>query len=431
VTRVTWIVLRFAVALSVIAFLASVGAQAETPTVLIGADSIEYAGGDPPNCFGPSILYDYGDPSIRARIKLQLAAMAAAGLQSLRVFFVYDYNTSENQFFVPARSGRLEEPFRSNLVNYLTDIRAAGLTRVTLTFDPRYSADPGHRFGPYDPSTFEASWGLIHDTRPLVKQYGPADTRIDLLNEGAPFLNGPDARIDWVGRMYTRYVDAFGADDVGVSAAWGSSLSGLVQVLRGTGEPLPRWFDVHPRYEYETALDDLHRWDDELTAAGVDQPFVIGEVKYNDADMARALAELATSARHQVEEVMEFPALLSGVGGQPSCINPPYRIDAYQRALLGARTSATLKGTVTNKRSTLIGPNARSVTALESGSYTLSVSDQTRRRRFVLTGPGLTRSTTARFRGRKFWHLVLRPGMYSYGPASYGGAATFEVMTDT
>ena len=208
-------------ALAVLACSMSLGVQAAQPKMLIGANSIEYGGGDPPDCFGPSILYDYGQPSVQAKVRKQLAAMAAAGLQSLRVFFVYDFDVAENQFFIPARSGKLEEPFRSNLISYLKDIRAAGFSRVTLAVDPRYSADPGHRFGPYEASTFEASWGLIRYTRPLVKEYGPPDTRIDLLNEGAPFLSGPDARIDWVGRMYTRYVETFGASDVGVSAAWG------------------------------------------------------------------------------------------------------------------------------------------------------------------------------------------------------------------
>jgi hypothetical protein len=63
-----------------------------------------------PDCFGPSVLYDYGQRDTRLKVRQQLAAMAASGLESLRVFFVYDYDTSENRFFIPARSGRLEEP---------------------------------------------------------------------------------------------------------------------------------------------------------------------------------------------------------------------------------------------------------------------------------------------------------------------------------
>ena len=97
--------------------------------------------------------------------------MAAAGLETLRVFFVFDYDTSENPFFIPAKSGKLEEPFRTNLVNYLRDIRAAGFRRVTLAFDARHSVDPAARYGPYDPATFEATWALIRDTRPLLKEH--------------------------------------------------------------------------------------------------------------------------------------------------------------------------------------------------------------------------------------------------------------------
>ena len=417
-------VVRVALSLLVLAFVMSLPAGAADQPILLGADSIEYGGGDPPNCFGPSVLYDYGRATVRAKVRKQLAAMAATGVESLRVFFVFDFDVSENQYFIPARTGRLEEPFRSSLISYLADIRAAGFRRVTLTFDPRYSADPGHRFGPYDPSTFEASWSLIRDTRPLLKQYGPADTRVDLLNEGAPFINGPDARIDWVGRMYARYVDAFGADDVSVSAATGSSLTGLVQALRSTGKPLPRWFDLHPRYEYTTALDDLRLWDAELTAAGVTQPLVIGEVKYNDADVARAVAEFAKTSHHRVEELMEFPAITPGVGEQTRCVNPPYRIDAYAQALRGALPPSTLRAVVARNRTTFLTPYGRGIQALESGSYTIIVDDNSKKRRFVLSGPWVARSTTAKFRGRRVWHVTFSPGTYSYG------SNTFEVLTD-
>jgi hypothetical protein len=122
-------------------------APAVDPPILLGANAIQYSGGTPPDCFGPSILFDYAVRDTRVRVRQQLAAMAAAGLETLRVFFVYDHDTNENPYFIPAKTGRLEEPFRTNLVNYLSDIRAAGFSRVTLAFDPRPSADPTGRFG--------------------------------------------------------------------------------------------------------------------------------------------------------------------------------------------------------------------------------------------------------------------------------------------
>ena len=192
-----WSVMAAVVVAAAVALTAASPATSVDPATILGANSIEYAGGSPPDCFGPSVLFDYGVRNVRSQVKDQLAAMAAAGLTSLRVFFVYDYTTAENQYFVPAQSGQLEEPFKTNLIHYLSDIRAAGFRRVTLAFDPRFSADPGHRFGPYDPASLEASWGLIRDTRPFLKQYGPADTRVDLLNEGAPFLPGLTPLVRW------------------------------------------------------------------------------------------------------------------------------------------------------------------------------------------------------------------------------------------
>ena len=113
---------------------------------------------------------------------------------------------------------------------------------MTLAVDPRYSTDPAARFGRYDPATLDETWGLISDMRPLLKQYGPAETRVDLLNEGAPPPSGADDEVRYIQTIYTRYVEAFGADDVTVSAGFWVGLGRLVAVLRSAGKPLPRWF---------------------------------------------------------------------------------------------------------------------------------------------------------------------------------------------
>ena len=394
------------IAVVILCLTVSSGIGATDPPVILGANSIEYAGGDPPNCFGPSILFDYGVRDIRPRVRNQLAAMAAAGMKSLRVFLVFDYDTSENPFFVPARSGRLEEPFRTNLANYLSDIRAAGFRRVTLAFDPRQSVDPAARYGSYDPSTFEATWGLIRDTRPLLKQYGPSDTRVDLLNEGAE--TGRPELGSWVARMYPRYVDEFGAEDVTVSMGFWTGAARLVETLRSTGRPLPRWFDVHPRYTASEALEDLRRVDADLDAAGLSQPLVVGEEKYNDAVVAQAVAQFMQTSGRAVEEVMEWPADTVGLGGQSRCINPPYRIDGYAKVLLGAAPSTTLTALVTDRRTSFLTPQGTPVTALLSGSYTIVVTDRSKKRGFAFAG----RATTRKFTGRATWRVTLTPGLY-------------------
>jgi hypothetical protein len=390
------------------------GARATSPPILLGADSTEYTGGTPPNCYGASILYDYGQPGVRALVWNQLAAMRAAGLESLRVFFVYDHDLSENPYFVPAATGRLVEPFRSNLINYLSDIRRAGFLRVTLAFEPRPSVDPAERFGPYNPATFDESWSLIRDTRPLLKQYGPTDTRVDLSNEGAPSDYLTQQVSNYVTRMYSNYVNAFGSDDVTVSAGFWPGMQHLIDALRASGKPLPRWFDIHPRWHYDTALADLRATDAQLSANGLAQPLVIGEEKYNDPEVARAIADFQRTSSRSVEEVMEWPLEIGGGdpgNAQQRCIDPPYRIDAYASGLKGAAPPTRLTAVLSDHALSLRTPYGQNVTALEAGAYTVTVSDRSRLRGFYLD----RKRTSIRRPARALWHVTLRVGTHRFG----------------
>jgi hypothetical protein len=388
-------------------------ARASTPGILLGADVIDYLGGDPPTCYGPSLLYDYGQPRVRALVRSQLTAMHAAGLESLRVFFTLDGDLTENPFFVSARSGRLEEPFRTNLVNYLDDVRAAGFRRVTLAFDARYSVDPAGRFGAYDPATFDETWSLIRDTRPLLKQHGPDETRVDLLNEGAPgdYLS---AQVEnWITRMYANYVDAFGADDVTVSAGYWPGMQRLIDALRASGKPLPRWFDLHPRWLPGDALEDLRATDAQLAANGLQQPLVIGEEKYNDSVNAEEIAEFIRTSSRRVEEVDEWPLEHGGgesAASQTRCISPPYRIEAYAKALNGSAPPNQLTVTLSDHKFSFVTPYGQPVTALEAGRYTVVVVDTSSHRRFSFAG----RKTGLRYRGRAKWLVTLSPRSYVY-----------------
>jgi len=390
--------------------------EAEPTPPILGVNVIEYTGGDPPNCYGPSVLYDYGQPGVRALVRDQLGAMRAAGAESIRLFLTYDRDTSEAPYFVAARSGRLEEPFRANLIAYLSDARKAGFVRLTLAFDARGSVQPAQVWprNDYEPATFAESWSLIRDVRPLLKQYGPPETRVDLLNEGAPGEYLSDQVSSWISRMYANYVDAFGAADVTVSAGFWPGMGRLVEALRASGKPMPRWFDVHPRWVPEHALQDLRAIDAELAANGLSQPLVVGEEKYNAPDVAAAIVEFTRTSPRQVEEVMEWP--LEHGGAEPAnqqtrCISPPYRLDAYASALKGTPPSTTLIATVSDRAFGLRTPYGQPVTALMSGSYTVLVTDTSRRRGFLLG----SHHTTAAFHGKAAWRLRLSPGVSTFG----------------
>jgi len=423
---------RLALLAATLAALVAGGAvEAELSSPILGVNVIEYAGGDPPNCYGPSVLYEYGQPRVRALVRDQLGAMRAAGAESIRLFLTYDRDTSEGPYFVAARSGRLEEPFRANLIAYLSDSRAAGFLRLTLAFDARGSVQPAQVWprNDYDPATFDESWSLIRDVRPLLKQYGPPDTRVDLLNEGAPGEYLSDQVMSWISRMYANYADAFGADDVTVSAGFWPGMGRLVQALRASGKPMPRWFDVHPRWVPEHALQDLRAIDAELAANGLSQPLVVGEEKYNDPGVASAIADFARTSPRRIDEVMEWP--LEHGGAEPAnqqtrCISPPYRLDAYASTLKGASPSTTLIATVSDKAFALRTPYGQPVTALMSGGYTVLVTDTSRRRGFLLG----SRRTTAAFHGKVTWRLSLSPGISSFGAIGRSPRrGTFKILS--
>ena len=279
------------ICLAAVLALLGAGASSATnrlPPPLLGANFIRYDE-MPPHCGGPSIVYYYDSPGVRGTVRQQLAAMRAAGMRAMRLIFYHASQAAPN--LVPSTGGRLAEPYRTNLVHYLQDLRAAGFSSVTVAFNPWVANDPiGYTNVAYDPSLFEENWQFIRDVRPLVKQYGPPTTRLDLLAEGAPDYWQPQLR-DYVAEMWKRYVDEFGNADATISAITnpgtpggsGSRLQNFIPALRETRRPLPTWFDVHPSWS-AAALTDLRGVDEYLRSEGLTQPLIIAELAYNDPE---------------------------------------------------------------------------------------------------------------------------------------------------
>jgi hypothetical protein len=209
-------------------------------------------------------------------------------------------------------------------------------------------------------------------------------------------------------------VNTFGSHDVTVSAGFWPGMQHLVDALRASGKPLPEWFDLHPRWHHDTALADLRTTDRQLTANGISQPLVIGEEKYNDPEIARAIAEFIQTSSRPVEEVIEWPLHLGGedpATSQKQCIDPPSRIDDYLLVLNGAAPSTRLSAVLTDKSLLFRAPSGQTVTALEAGRFTVTVNDRSRRHGFYLD----RQKTGARFRGSETWRVRLNPGTHRYG----------------
>lgn len=394
---------------------------------LLGANFIRYEA-MPPRCGGPSIVYNYDRPGAREVVRRQLAAMRAAGMRAMRLIF---YHASEAEGdLIPSAGGRLAEPYRTNLVHYLQDVRAAGFASATVAFNPWAANDPiGYTEVAYDPSLFEENWQFIRDVRPLVKQYGPPTTRLDLIAEGAADYWQPQL-LDYATEMWRRYVDEFGNADATISAITnpgtpggsGSRLQNFIPALRATGRPLPTWFDVHPSWS-AAALTDLRGVDAYLNSEGLTQPLIIAEQAYDNPEAAAAVAAFRRESTRPVLEVMEWPLDLKYRQGPADrwdrqtfsrCPTPPYRIAAYARALTGSQPF-TLRAQVARGSATLTSAGVR-VTALGAGTYSVVVHDATRRDGFQLSALGFSRRTGARFRGTVKWRVRLQHGE----PVSYG-----------
>jgi F5/8 type C domain len=131
--------------------------------------------------------------------------------------------------------------------------------------------------------------------------------------------------------------------------------------------------------------------------------------------VAHAIATYEATSTRPVTEVLEWP-LTADRPCKDISVSAPYRADAYISALSGGPPPTTLGAHVDPAKDvTLTTPYGNAVTALEDGTYTVSVTDASTAANFHLIGPGIDRRTSRRFEGMKTWPISLRAGMYRYG----------------
>jgi hypothetical protein len=314
----------------------------------------------------------------RRLIRHQLAAMRAAGIETLRTF-IWSMHDASGQTWGVVR---------------------LGFVRLSVSFSPQGPNDP---IGDdYDPSLFDENWQLIRYVRGIVKQYGPPDTRFDLIDEGAPFdSEATKTQLEeYIAQMYSNYVDAFGNADVTVStnpsANDQSDLVNLINTLRSTGRPLPTWFDTH--IYSPDPLADLRATDATLSTEGLSQPITVGETYYGDRSTAWALETFATTSSRRLGEVIPWP-LVRGSSCTAISVPPPYRANAFITALTGSPPPQRIAVTVGPGRTlTLTTPYGQPVTALEAGHYTFSVTDRSKADNVRITGPAVNVATGRRSR---------------------------------
>ena len=78
----------------------------------------------PPHCRGGLVIHDYDRAGVRAEVVRALYAMRAAGLETVRLQIPHGHATDK---WIPSAGGRIAEPYRTNLIRLLEDIRRAGI----------------------------------------------------------------------------------------------------------------------------------------------------------------------------------------------------------------------------------------------------------------------------------------------------------------
>jgi hypothetical protein len=383
-----------------------------------------------------AIVLTYDEPGVRRLVRGQLAAMRAAGLQTIRILLWNMGNIGDHTWgVIPSVNGRLSEPYRTNLIRFSRDIRAAGFERFTVHFSPQWTNNPIGEYGPngltadrWDPGKLEENWGFIRDARTLVKQHGPFDTRFDIASEFPPSPYQPAYIVErlksYMAELWRRYVAAFGKSDVTISVigkgydqAGSERFRNLFDALTSSGQSLPDWFELHPSWDAPSLFRQLVAFDRTLDELGLTQPLVVGESSYESPAAAADIARFRAGSRRPVLEVYQWwQASESG-----SCFPAPYRADAYRAALLGAPPAPptpspvplppipTLLATAgPGKTISLRTPAGARVTSLDAGRYRIAVLDRSSTESFRLTGPNMIDlDSGVRFRGRKVWTVDL------------------------
>jgi hypothetical protein len=290
-----------------------------------------------PNCSwaGTGVLAYYRQDDGREKVHRQLGAMRRDGIESLRTVIWHLTDASQQSWGpVPSAGGGLLEPYRSNFIDYLSEVRRYRFARLTLSFAPMWTNDP---FMPnYDPAKFTENWHFIESVRKLAREYGPPDVRFDLLNEGAPsnYLSRGAIRhvTAYLRKMYSDYVRAFGDRDVTVSAIpaadpndHGDRLQNLIDIFASTHFGQPRWYEIHIDTGPHKARYALQNSNSVLRRNGLRQPLAIGEAPYDDVGIAEVIRDFARGSR-PIREILEWPK-----GADMRCnVSPPYRDEAYR-----------------------------------------------------------------------------------------------------
>lgn len=279
------------------------------------------------------LVVSYDKAGVRDGVKKRLADMKASGINSLDLVIWFMHDPSGGTWgIIPSANKRVDEPYRTNLANYLQDVKNAGFERIMISMGPQWTNAPAnYELGKYDPNLFEENWQFIKDVRSIAKQNGPAGTYFDIAAEGAPPNPAPERKQqmwDYAKQIWTNYVREFGKDDAVISFIspnpikpddpikdnysdlWDSgAIDNLYDIFESSGQGQPNWyqFSFYPdKPTYERSLHILNYIDQKLTSRGYTGDLIVRETWYDNAEVGRAISEFNKTHNRKIREALAW-----------------------------------------------------------------------------------------------------------------------------
>jgi hypothetical protein len=300
--------------------------------------SAEYRGGSDYHWFkvggpGQELLFSkhrviLGYLDHKAEIDQQLATMFANGQRRLRIGIEFADDDSPNRLHLT--NGNLAADDTSRIAALLASIKQTGFEQVYVNINGSGQTHNVRDWKEWNEAAYREGLGVISQTREMLKASGLAYL-IDLGGEYTPVLNGQEMRVQYCRRLWTDYVNVFGADDtVGFSIISNISNDRYGHLRDIYGETPPKAFDLHiyARRDEGTGhyLEDSYQRfihaHKRLAEVGYgDIPWIIGECYYNDGPEADQLAQAIHETRRRILFLLQFPHV------RPPFPKPPHYSD--------------------------------------------------------------------------------------------------------
>ena len=277
----------------------------------------------------------YDEPGVRRQVRAQLAAMRSAGIETLWLILWHMTLVGSHRWGVVSSAGggsRSRSDRTSSATSATCALQGSTVDRVVC---PNVDELP-LRTAAIRLRARKAGGELELHPRCECALEGSRtsidESRLDQRRSSERFHpSGTTARDTPIHlRAHRRYVRAYGNEDILVSAiAQGdpSRLRQLVEILLGTGEQLPRWFEIHPSYSAAEALRDLRVAD---AATNVERPLATVRDRRgsstDDGPVAQAIAEFMRTSARPVSEVIQWP-LTADRRCENISVSAPYRAE--------------------------------------------------------------------------------------------------------